>query len=224
MPSPETKSKVRFLAGFAVYFAALFFLWDTPVLYPLKVFVVMLHEISHGVVAVATGGRIEQIQLDRMQGGACYCPGGNAFLTLSAGYLGSLAWGLLLVAAAGARRFPPSLTLGTVGAVVVGLTLVYVKGTFGLVFGFAFGAALLLAGWKLAARLQKPLLMTLGLTSCLYAILDIKSDVLDRPELRSDARMLAELTGISTVTWGVVWITIAALVSFLALRRAYRRA
>ncbi len=225
MPSPETKSKLRFFAGFAVYFAVLLWLWDTPVLYPLKIFVVMLHEISHGAVAVATGGTIEHIQLDPRQGGACYCPGGNAFLTLSAGYLGSLAWGLFLLAAAGARHFPPpSVVLAAAGAAVVVLTLFYVDGSFGVAFGLAFGAALMLAAWMLGPRTQRPILMTLGLTSCVYAILDIKSDVLDRPELRSDARMLAEYTGISTVTWGVLWITVAALVSFLALRRAYQRA
>lgn len=224
MPSPETKNKLVFLGGFAAYFAALLLLWNTPVLYPLKIFVVMLHEISHGAVAVATGGTIEQIQLDPRQGGACYCPGGNAFLTLSAGYLGSLGWGLLLLAAAGARRFPPNWVVGAAGFVVAALTFLYVKGAFGIAFGLAFGAALMLAAWKLGRRWQKPILTTLGLTSCLYAVLDIKSDVIDRPELRSDARMLAELTGISTMTWGVVWITVAALVSFLALRRAYRRA
>ena len=47
------------------------------------------------------------------------------------------------------------------------------------------------------------------MTSCLYAILDIKSDVLDRANLRSDARMLSEVTGIATEIWGVLWILIA---------------
>ena len=47
------------------------------------------------------------------------------------------------------------------------------------------------------------------MTSCLYAILDIKSDVLDRSHLRSDARMLSEVTGIPTEVWGGLWILIA---------------
>eukprot|EP00425_Heterocapsa_triquetra_P025156 CAMPEP_0195122230 /NCGR_PEP_ID=MMETSP0448-20130528/125969_1 /TAXON_ID=66468 /ORGANISM="Heterocapsa triquestra, Strain CCMP 448" /LENGTH=51 /DNA_ID=CAMNT_0040159715 /DNA_START=86 /DNA_END=237 /DNA_ORIENTATION=+ len=38
-------------------------------------------------------------------------------------------------------------------------------------------------------------LKVIGLTSCMYAVLDIKSDVLDRPYLRSDASMMAEATG-----------------------------
>ncbi len=43
---PETKRRVRFIAGFGAYFLALWFLWNTPVVYPLKIFVVLLHELS----------------------------------------------------------------------------------------------------------------------------------------------------------------------------------
>lgn len=217
--------KWRFLAGFGAYFAAVLLLWDTPVLYPLKIFVVMLHEISHAAVAVATGGFVDSIELDPRQGGLCRCPGGNAFLTLSAGYLGSLAWGLLILAAADAKWLSSRAVVVAVGALVAALTLLYVDGAFGMGFGAAFGGALVLAGLKLRPSLQRPILLTLGLTSCLYAILDIKSDVLDRPHLQSDAAMLAEMTpGISTTAWGVIWIAVAALVSALAFRRAYRQA
>ena len=65
-----TSRKLRFLAGFAVYFGALWLLWDTPVVYPLKIFVVLLHEASHGMVAVATGGSVHAITLNPQQGGA----------------------------------------------------------------------------------------------------------------------------------------------------------
>ena len=51
-----TKRRLKFLAGFAVYFGVLWFLWNTPFVYPLKIIVVLLHEISHGLVAVMTGG------------------------------------------------------------------------------------------------------------------------------------------------------------------------
>jgi hypothetical protein len=64
--------------------------------------------------------------------------------------------------------------------------------------------------------------LTLGLTSALYAILDIKSDVLDRPELPSDAHMLAEVTGIGTTTmWGVLWISIAIAFATWLMMKAY---
>ena len=224
MMKPHTKRKITFLIGFAAYFSAIWYLWDTPVVYPLKVFVVLLHEISHAMVAVATGGTIDKIILDPNQGGACYCPGGNAFLTLSAGYLGSLAWGGLLVSAGQMKRINSRWVTGAVGLLVIGLTIAYVRSSFGFWFGLAFGSVLVLGAVRLSAAVNQGILLTLGLTSCLYAILDIKSDVIDRPDLRSDAAMLSELTGIDTVVWGGLWIVIAVLASAWLFQWSYRRA
>ncbi|MFV2007233.1 MAG: M50 family metallopeptidase [Longimicrobiales bacterium] len=220
----QTKRRLVFIAGFVFYFGALWAVWDTAFIYPLKIFVVLLHEISHAAVAVATGGTIQQIVLDPNQGGACFCPGGNAFLTLSAGYLGSLVWGGLMITAGQSSRISTRWVIGAIGVLVIGLTLAYVRGPFGIGFGMAFGSVLLLSAKKLTEVWNQRLLLVLGLTSALYAILDIKSDVLDRPELRSDAAMLGELTGISGVVWGFVWITIAILVSAWLLHRAYKKA
>ena len=222
--NPQTKRRLGFLAGFALYFGAIWFAWDTPVVYPLKIFVVLLHEISHGIAALATGGVIQRIELDPAQGGACYCPGGNAFLTLSAGYLGSLGWGVLLLLGARTGPRPSRWILGAVGVMVVVLTLLYVRSGFGFGFGLIFGLALFALAARLPARANRVLLNVLGLTSCLYAILDIKSDIIDRPELRSDARMLAELTGIPTTVWGFLWISIAIGVVLMLFRKAFREA
>jgi len=219
-----TRSKLRFVIGFGLFFVVLWLLWNTPVVYPLKIFVVLLHEVSHGVVAVATGGSIQRIELDPRQGGACYCPGGNALLTLSAGYLGSLAWGALMFAAARSRTMRAQWVNGFIGALVVALTILYVRSTFGLVFGIAFGLAMLVASRRMDAGLNRGLLAVLGLTSALYAILDIKSDILDRPQLQSDARMLSELTGVPTTAWGIIWIAGALAFSAWLLRRAYQDA
>ena len=114
--------------------------------------------------------------------------------------------------------------LTVIGALVVLLTTLYVRNGFGLLFGLGFGTALVLAGRKLGAVASKIVLTALGLTSCLYAILDIKSDVLDRPHLQSDAAMLAEITPLSTTAWGTVWIAVAVIVSAVAFVRAYRAA
>jgi hypothetical protein len=220
----RSQRKLRFLAGFTLFFVTLWFLWETPVVYPLKIFVVLLHEVSHAMVAVATGGYVERITLDPMQGGACHCPGGNAFLTLSAGYLGSLVWGGLMLTAARTSRLKAEWVTGLIGGLVIGLTLLYVRNGFGFAFGLLFGLAMIAVARKLGDAVNRPLLLTLGLTSALYAILDIKSDVLDRPEVRSDAFMLAEITGVPTLIWGVVWISLALALSFWLLRRAYQDA
>ena len=220
----ESRRKLRFLAGFAAYFGALWLLWDTPLVYPLKVFVVLLHEVSHALAGVATGGTVERILLDPYQGGATLIRGGNAFAALSAGYLGSLAWGAMMVMGARARWLPPRAAIGAMGGIVIALTAVIVRSPFGVGFGILFGLCMIVSSRKLSAHLNRSLLLTLGLTSTLYAILDIKSDVLDRPELRSDAVMLGEITGISGPVWGVVWIVVAVAVTALLFRWAYKNA
>lgn len=215
--------RALFLAGFVVYFGVLWALWYTPVVFPLKIFVVMLHEFSHGLVTVATGGEIRGIMVTPDQGGLCECAGGNAFLTLSAGYLGSLGWGVLLFWAAVRKGSWARGVLAVIGVATLGLTLLYVRNAFGLAFGLLFGAGLVAAAKYLSVRANGIILVVLGLTSCLYAILDIKSDVLDRPGASSDAHMLAELTGLPTLFWGVVWIAAAVAASAWLLRWAYRR-
>jgi hypothetical protein len=219
----KTKRQIALIAGLTAWLVVVWLLWWSPVLYPLKLFVVLLHEVSHGVMAVATGGQIQRIVVTPDQGGVCYCAGGNAFLTLSAGYLGSLGWGALILGLARARRPGPMTVTTLIGVAVLVLTVLYVRNPFGILFGALFGGAMI--ALRGAGRLvHVSVLVAIGLTSCLYALLDIKSDILDRPHLQSDARMLAEMTGIPTVAWGVLWIGLGLAVSAVLLRRALARA
>ena len=94
---PKQRRRLAFVAGFAVYVTALWLLWPTVWIYPFKIFVVFLHELSHAVAGLATGGTVQRITLDPAEGGATYVNGGNAFVMLSAGYLGSLLWGLAIL-------------------------------------------------------------------------------------------------------------------------------
>lgn len=217
--------KLRFILGFGLFFTGLWFLWDTPVVYPLKIFVVLLHELSHASAVWLTGGRVDQITLDPYQGGATYYTGGNAFLAMSAGYLGSLLWGALMFSAAREPRIRKDWVNGGIGLMVILLTIFFVRSGFGIAFGIFFGAAMVTASRQIGEIWNRRLLLTLGLTSALYAILDIKDDVLDRPELQSDAWMLAEVTGIGNATmWGALWIFIAIFVSAWLLMRAFEEA
>src|SRR5690606_21656012 len=169
----STRRRLHLTAAFAAYFVALWLLWETPVVYPLKVFVVLLHEISHGLAALATGGSVHRIVLGMDEGGATYAAGGNAFVVLSAGYLGSLAWGLALLLAARARAARVRLAAGALGVLLLVVAVLYVRNLFGIVFTLVFGAALLFASQRLGPVLLARMLTVLGLTSALYAVLDI---------------------------------------------------
>lgn len=211
------------VVGFTVYFVLVWFLWGTSWVAPLRLLMVLLHEVSHGLAALATGGRIEEIVVTLDEGGWCACPGGNAFLTLSAGYLGSMAWGAAMLAAAPAGRRTSRLVLGGSGVVLLASAVLHAGGVTALLVAGVSGAVLLSASLKLERTGRGVVLAFLGLTSSLYAVLDVKSDVLERPGAPSDAAALADITGIPALAWGVLWIAASLAVSGWVLRRVWRR-
>jgi len=204
--------------------AAVGVLWETPVVYPLKILVVFFHELSHGLMAILTGGEIVEIQVVAEQGGHCITRGGSRVLTLSAGYLGSLVWGGVILTLAARTRWDRTIAV-VLGGLLLSVTATFVRPflSFGFGFGVASSLALLLLGLKLSERVCDLVLRLIGLTSCLYAVLDIKSDILDRPGLRSDAAMLAEVTGMPTTFWGVLWISVAVITGIAFLLFASRQ-
>jgi hypothetical protein len=193
-------------------------LWDTFIVYPFRLFVVFLHEISHGLAAVLTGGRIVSIGLSFDEGGVCLTRGGSRFLVLNAGYLGSLLWGALFLVL-GTRRRRARSVIAAVGFFTLFVTLVYVRTWFGFFYGLAAGLALVAVASRLKPVVSEVLLATLGAMSCLYAVWDIASDVLLRTVAESDASALARLTGIPAVIWGVLWVCLSLAVLGAVVRR-----
>jgi Peptidase M50B-like len=193
-------------------------LWDTFVVYPFRLFVVFLHEISHGLAAVATGGSVVSIGLSFDEGGVCLTRGGWPFLILNAGYLGSLLWGALFLLLGGRRTWARS-AIAVVGAFTLAVTLVYVRTLFGFFYGLVAALVLLAVATKLKPAVSETLLAAIGATSVLYAVWDIASDVLLRHSGQSDAAALARLTGVPAIVWGVAWIGLSTAVLVSVLRR-----
>ncbi|MBI4865050.1 MAG: M50 family metallopeptidase [Candidatus Riflebacteria bacterium] len=191
-------------------------LWDW--LYPVNVFVVVLHEWCHGLAAILTGGSVGQIYIDVRAGGWCSHNSSWRFVTAAAGYVGSPILGaLILLAAAGTRR-DRAISM-FLGAFLIVLSALYVRNTFGLAFCVAFGLLLIASGRWLPEAVNDFILRFLGMSSCLYSVVDLKRSLmahwggwrpntgnaeLDRIWSSSDADTLAALTGIpATVWWGL---------------------
>jgi hypothetical protein len=193
-------------------------LWNTVVAYPFRVFVVLLHEISHGLAAVLTGGRIVSIGLSVNEGGVCVTQGGWRFVVLSAGYLGSLLWGALFLLLGGNPRRSRAV-IGLIGAFTLVVTLLYVRSWFGFFYGLVAAGAFLLVATKLKPAASEILLAAIGVMRALYAAWDIASDVLLRSIPCSDAAALANHTGIPAVIWGVLWVLASIWVIVAVLHR-----
>ncbi len=183
-------------------------LWETPVVYPLKIFVVLMHELSHGLAAMLTGGEIVHIELSAAEGGLCVTRGGWGFVVSSAGYLGSLAWGALLLVVAARSRFDRAVVTA-LGICLVIVTLIWIRSPFGFAYGLLAGGAFVVTGRKLPDWVSDGLLRLIGVTSCLYAPWDIASDVLLRDIPGTDAHALAAATGLPAKLWGVLWLMLS---------------
>lgn len=195
---------------------AIFFLWNYPVLYPLKLLVVFFHESSHALMTVATGGSVEALVIDPMQGGHVISLGGNRFLTLSAGYLGSLVWGVVIYLIAVRTSLDKALMI-LLGIIIIAITVFFIRELFALTFAGVMGVVLILMGWKLPMEINDLVLRVIGMTNMIYVPYDIYSDTIARSELASDAFMLAEEFGGATWLWGGVWLVVSLVLVIITL-------
>ncbi len=155
------------------------------------------------------------------QGGHVISLGGNRFVILSAGYLGSLLWGVLIYLTASWTRMD-RWAMFILGLFVGIITLAFVNSLFAIVFGLAVALAMVLSARFLSHAVNDFLLRFIGLTSMMYAVIDIYSDTIVRSHLRSDARMLAEEFGGGTILWGGLWTGLSLVVIFFCLRWSLR--
>ncbi len=203
--------------------AAVFALWNTPVMIPLKILIVFFHELSHGLAAVLTGGSIESISISPRQGGLTLTRGGWGFLITSAGYLGSLLIGVLLYLSA-LRTRADRLIMGALGATLLLVAALYMREWFALGFTIAAGAAMLASARFLPENINDTALRVLGLVSMGYVPFDILSDTIIRSNLRSDAYNLSTQTGLPTMLWGGIWLLASLFVVWKVMRTSLRHA
>lgn len=197
--------------------------WNTPFLLPLKWLVVFFHELSHALVAWATGGRVLSLNITHQQGGISVAAGGNRMLTLLAGYPGSLCWGLAAVFLAQSRGHAGSAVMG-LGILLLAVAGWWVRPVLG--FGFAFavvsGVLFVYAGRRGSVRVAQYVLLLVGTTSCAYALIDIQQDVFHGRGGVSDATLLAAHTGVPFWCWGLLWYAASLGILVVAGRRLWR--
>lgn len=187
------------------------FLWGTFIIYPIKLFVVLLHEMSHGIFAVLTGGEIVEIHITESLGGTCVTKEGVPFIVAMAGYLGSLGFGAMLFMSAYNRK-----TNLWTSIILVTLLLIfaanYIQGSLGILLSLGFSILLIVSTKYFNKTIHSYIMKFLGIVSCLYVVIDIKEDLILSNNFDSDAQILAYLTGIPAVVWGMLWLAISIIV------------
>jgi hypothetical protein len=185
--------------------------WEYPILYPLKLLVVFFHESSHALATILNGGTVKELVINPQQGGHVISQGGNEFIIISAGYIGSLLWGVAIFVATVKSLYDKAI-MAVLGFTIITITVVLSSSVFSWVFGLLSGGSMLLMAKFLADKYNDFALRLISLTSMMYAPLDIYSDTISRSHLESDAYFLAEYIGGTTMFWGSVWILVVFLI------------
>ena len=206
-------------------------LWFIPyaefLTYPFRIFVTFIHEGGHAIAALFTGNSVASLSVATNASGETYTTQGgliSQFLISSAGYLGSMAFGallLILIRKAIAAR------IVLLGCAIFVFTLTMIYGLFKPIFSFNAWSGIpftLLAGTVISvglfliarfasARVATFFLSFLAVQCVLNALFDLKtvfflSDPFG-PTVPTDAVNMAQATGIPAIFWTIVWIALA---------------
>jgi hypothetical protein len=208
----------RLLLFLLIAVASMFF-WLTPALYPLKIFVVFIHETSHALATVLTGGRVVSMVVTPWESGYVQHIGGAPLLVASAGYVGSALFGGLMLFLSGRESW--ATTIFAVLALLFGMVTVwFVRNAFGIVFGLGTAVGCGILAWKRFPGAHY-IIDVLAVMSSLYALYDLSDFLL--VGARTDAVILAQITHVPAFIWAILWSVISLLVVYTAGKRALIR-
>jgi hypothetical protein len=204
------------------------YFWDSPVVWPLKLLVVMMHESGHALATLLAGGSVDRITLAANESGAClaHLPTGLVaqVAVYSAGYVGSaLAAAFLLLATFRFRLRRLVLAASCVGLAVMGV--LYAGDSFTLAFCMGTALVLALAAKYLPDGGVDMLNLSLAGLSALYVALDLRS-ALWHGATRSatDAALLSHLTPLPSWAWAALWSFVSLALLGLFARWSLRAA
>ena len=233
--APDARPQVRTLLLATLLSLALWFIPFAEILtYPFRIFVTFVHEGGHALAAILTGNEVHSLSISMNGSGEVYSTYGGLFSQLfvsSAGYLGAMAYGallLLLIRRAFAARM---VLIGSAGLVLT-LTIAYgffsplMHGSLFSLFTVIAGAAIFF-GLVAAARYASPraagfLVSFLAVQCILNALFDLKTVLFlsspFAPAVPTDAANMARATGIPSIFWSLFWIGVAFVILSLVLR------
>lgn len=180
-------------------------------MWPLKIIVVLFHELGHATAAWLTGGEVLEIGLSPQEGGYTVTRGGNPLVILNAGYLGSMLTGMAFLLFSRDTMTSRGVALFLAGLLIALPFPLMAWLSFGQIFTLISGLVLLPLALFLPSIALRWGLRALGVFSVVYGIYDVWSDVLvmaSEQELLSDAAKLEQLTGVPSLVWGMGWVVL----------------
>jgi len=133
-----------FGAAVAVSIVLGFFPWGRKVIYPFALLGTWAHEMGHGIGALVTGNRFEELALYRNLGGQALVGGAEGFSQVLISALGLVGPAMLgaIVMILGSRTRTAPFVLGGLAITIIGSALVWIRNGFGFFAMLAIAAVL----------------------------------------------------------------------------------
>ena len=215
-------------------------LWFIPfaefLTYPFRIFVTFIHEGGHALAALLTGNSVASLSVATNASGETYTTQGGLISQMfisSAGYLGSMAFGALLLVLI-RKAVAARIVLLACGLFIFALTIIF--GLFKPIFWMTawsgipftlFAGTIISVGLVLIAKFASARVATffvsfLAVQCVLNALFDLKTVFFlaspFAPTIPNDAWNMANATGIPAIFWTVIWIAFALGILWFAMR------
>ncbi len=204
--------------------------------YPFRIFVTFIHEGGHALAALLTGNSVASLSVATNASGETYTTQGGIIsqvLISSAGYVGSMAFGALLLVLI-RKAIAARIVLLSCGILVFAMTMIFgfikpllwVNAWSGIPFtllaGLLISAGLVLIARFASARVATFFVSFLAVQCVLNALFDLKTlfslSSPFGPTVQTDALNMANATGIPAIFWTVAWIGLALGILWFAMR------
>jgi len=235
--SSDARPQAAVLLTAAVLSIVLWFIPFAEILtYPFRIFVTFIHEGGHAIAALLTGNSVQSLSIATNASGETYTSQGGTIsqmLVASAGYLGSMVYGALLLVLIRKAIAARIVLIGS-AALVFALTMIYglikpaMTGVVSSALPFTIIAGTLLSlGLVAIAKYAKPRVASffvslLAVQCILNALLDLKTVFFlsspFAPSVPTDAVNMYNATGIPALVWSVMWIAMAIVILAVAMR------
>jgi len=213
------------LIAAALAIALIFVPFASVVTYPCNLFVTLVHESSHAVAAIATGGSVESITVRLDTSGLTLTRGGSRLITLCAGYTGATLFGAVLLVLLRMERMRAAAAFGAIFLFITALRF----GANLLTYATGVGAAAVFLFFLACHRRRRAYygMSFLAVQCMLNAFYDLRTLIVVSA---NDARTISDASMLSRETFGVIpplgWAIglsgVSLLITYTLLRRLIR--
>lgn len=204
-------------------------LWFIPfahfAAYPFRMLSTFIHELSHALAALLSGGSVGQITLESNGSGQTLTTGGIALLIASAGYVGTTALGSLLLRSTSKEKLAKPLLFG-LGAILLLATILFGGNAVVWIWGLILASGLAASGLWMPKRMARFALSFLSIQVLLNSVFDLDTVLFTSISggVQTDATNLAQLSHgfIPALVWALGWSAISALTLLVTLRSLFQ--